>query len=129
MHQQKQIESVQINKLRKITSSFHNILKRYFSLEGLIWISALVYLAFFVNPYETHFSFCLLSKAGVDNCPGCGLGNSISLLLNGKIMQSINTHILGIPAIILLCVRIISITKFNSNVYKKLNLEERIQDA
>lgn len=82
-------------------------------LEGFIWIAALVYLAFFNNPFQTHFTICPLSNAGFEYCPGCGLGNSISLLFNGFIKESFNAHILGIPAIIIIVYRIFSIIKFN----------------
>lgn len=114
--------------IRKINLSWR-IIYRYLGLEGFIWLTALVCLAFFVNPNEMHFSFCPLSNAGFDHCPGCGLGRSISLLLNGKILQSIETHILAIPAILFLFVRIISLIKFNSNLNKLLNNEERTQHA
>ena len=81
--------------------------------EGLIWIIALFYLAFFVNPYETHFTICPLSNLGFEHCPGCGLGNSIALIFRGKFSHSFDTHILGIPAILIILHRIFSIIKFN----------------
>jgi hypothetical protein len=82
-------------------------------LEGFIWITALIYFAFFVNPFETHFTICPLSNAGFEHCPGCGLGNSISLLLHGKFSDSFNSHILGIPAILIIIHRTYSIIRFN----------------
>jgi hypothetical protein len=84
-----------------------------FGMEGFIWITALLYFTFFVNPSETHFTICPLSNAGFEHCPGCGLGNSISLLLHGKFSESFNSHILGIPAILIIIHRIYSIIKFN----------------
>ena len=82
-------------------------------LEGFIWIAAIIYLAFFVNPFEAHFTICPLANAGFEHCPGCGLGNSISLLFHGFITESFNTHILGIPALLIILHRIYSIIKFN----------------
>lgn len=86
---------------------------RLIGLEGLIWISALIYFAFFVNTFETHFTICPLANAGFEHCPGCGLGNSISLFFHGYFTESLNTHILGIPALFIIFHRIYSIIKFN----------------
>ena len=90
-----------------------------FGIEGIIWISALLYLAFFIHPYETHFTICPLSNLGFEHCPGCGLGNSIALLFHGKISQSFEAHILGIPALLIILHRIVSLVKFNRK--KRLN--------
>ena len=86
---------------------------RLIGLEGFIWIAAIIYLAFFVNPFETHFTICPLANAGFEYCPGCGLGNSISLFFHGYIKDSFNTHVLGIPAVLVILHRIYSIIKFN----------------
>jgi hypothetical protein len=82
-------------------------------LEGFIWIAALLYLAFFVNPYSTHFTICPLSNLGFEHCPGCGLGNSIALIFRGKFSLSFDTHILGIPALLIILHRVYSIINFN----------------
>lgn len=108
--------------------------KIYFNLkmigfEGFIWSAALVYLALFFNPAESHFTICPLSNFGVDDCPGCGLGRSISLFFSGKITQSFQTHILGIPAVLILIYRIISIVITNYSIHKKLNSKERNEYA
>jgi hypothetical protein len=86
---------------------------RLIGFEGFIWIAALFYFAFFVNPFDTHFTICPLSNAGFEHCPGCGLGSSISLIFHGYFVESFNTHILGIPAILIIAHRIYSIIKFN----------------
>jgi hypothetical protein len=91
---------------------------RLIGLEGFIWTAALIYFAFFVNPFETHFTICPLANAGFEHCPGCGLGNSISLLFHGNFTESFNTHILGIPALLIIIHRIYSIIKFNLNKQK-----------
>lgn len=88
---------------------------RLIGLEGLIWISALIYLALFNDPFHQHFTICPLANAGIEYCPGCGLGNSISLLFNGHFSESFETHFLAIPAIIIIVYRIYSIIKFNRN--------------
>jgi len=81
--------------------------------EGFIWIASLVYLAFLVNPYESHLTICPLSNLGFEHCPGCGLGNSIALIFRGQFSQSFNTHILGIPALLIILNRIFVIINFN----------------
>lgn len=97
--------------------------------EGIVWTTALIYLAFIFNPAESHFTICPLSNFGFEDCPGCGLGRSISLLFSGKFVESFQTHILGIPAVIILVSRIISILKTNYSIHKKLNMKERNQYA
>ncbi|MEO8232968.1 MAG: DUF2752 domain-containing protein [Ignavibacteriota bacterium] len=86
--------------------------------EGFIWIAAIIYLAFFVNPYEAHFTICPLSNLGFEHCPGCGLGNSIALIFRGQFSQSFNTHILGIPALLIILHRIFAIINFNLRKFK-----------
>ncbi|MBS4035972.1 MAG: DUF2752 domain-containing protein [Ignavibacterium sp.] len=121
--------------LKKIEALIYRIKRKiYFNLkmigfEGFVWSAALVYLAFFFNPAESHFTICPLSNFGVDDCPGCGLGRSISLLFSGKITESFQTHILGIPAVLILILRIFSIMRTNYSIHKKLNSKERNQYA
>lgn len=76
-----------------------------FPLELLIWISALVILAF-NNPAAHHYTLCPLNQLGFTWCPGCGLGRSISSLLNFDISTSFKHHWFGIPALIILLNRI-----------------------
>lgn len=94
---------------------------RLVGLEALVWIAALFYLAFFNDPFHQHFTICPLANAGFDYCPGCGLGNSISLLLNGYIAESFNAHLLGIPAVLIIVYRIFSLVKFNLKKVKPLS--------
>jgi len=102
-------------KLLQLNNFFARIwsMLRLIGLEGFIWIAALFYFAFFVNPSETHFTICPLAYAGFEHCPGCGLVISISLLFNGYFSDSFNAHILGIPALLIIIHRIYSIIKFN----------------
>lgn len=117
-------ENGTIMKNRFVNKFFSRLNKRLFiflrivGLEALIWISALFYLAFFNDPFHQHFTICPLSNAGFEYCPGCGLGNSISLLLNGYISESFNAHYFGFPAAIILLYRIFFIIRFN---LKKVN--------
>jgi hypothetical protein len=82
--------------------------------EAVFWIIGLGYL-FFINPYtQQHFTLCPFNNLGIDFCPGCGLGKSISLLYYGDIINSLKTHPLGIFALIIIVHRIISLLNKNS---------------
>ena len=89
------------------------------NLELIMWIIALVYLMF-INPYQlNHFSFCVFKMIGIDFCPGCGIGRSISMIYHGDIIGSLKMHPLGIFALGVIFYRIV--TLFQKH---KLNLNE-----
>ena len=81
--------------------------------EALVWILGLAYLLFIHIPGETHFTICPLANLGFEFCPGCGLGNSISYLFRSDFLTSFHSHPLGIFALIIITIRIISIIKNN----------------
>jgi hypothetical protein len=97
-----------------MTLSFRRIELKRFSLdlwhkkEALIWIAALLFLAF-SNPSDHHYTLCPLHNLGWDFCPGCGLGRSISYLFHLQFASSFQTHPLGIPAVIIIVHRILYI--------------------
>ncbi|MFZ2323065.1 MAG: DUF2752 domain-containing protein [Ignavibacteriaceae bacterium] len=114
--------------LNKISSSaqrkfqLYFILKNYFKIVGLeatIWIIGLLYLAFFSPIDQTHFTICPLKNAGIDFCPGCGLGHSITQIFHGNFIQSLNTHPLGFFAISVITHRIYFLIKKNIINIKK----------
>jgi len=76
--------------------------------EALIWIAALVFLAF-SNPAVHHYTFCPLDNLGISYCPGCGLGRSIGFFFRLDIESSFFAHPLGIPAVILFIYRSVKI--------------------
>ena len=78
--------------------------------EPFLWLSALVMLAV-IDPVPGGFSLCPLRNLGITFCPGCGLGHSVSLLLHGDIVRSVQVHILGIPATVILLHRVYSMLK------------------
>lgn len=79
------------------------------NFEALLWLSGLIYL-FNINPYaDGHLTLCGFKLLGFDNCPGCGLGKSISLFFNGDVQGSVDMHPLGIVALVLILYRIISL--------------------
>lgn len=77
--------------------------------EALIWVAGLSALAIWSG--DAHFSLCPLKNAGLGFCPGCGLGRSISLLFHGQVQASLQSHPLGIFAVIILSFRIVNLTK------------------
>ena len=80
-------------------------------VEALFWLGAFLYLAV-INPYEPrHLSFCLFSIVGIENCPGCGLGKSISMVFHGNFIGSLESHPFGIPALILITRRIFQLIR------------------
>lgn len=80
-------------------------------LEAWMWIGALLYLVF-VNPYKTQsFTFCPFHNMGIEHCPGCGLGRSISFIYHGDIIHSFGAHPLGIFALIVIIYRIIDLIR------------------
>lgn len=96
-------------------------LKMYYKIigsEAIIWITGLTYLAFFSSLTESHYTICPLKNAGIDFCPGCGLGHSIALIFHGEFIQSFYTHPLGFFAIAIIVFRIYTLIKMNINKMK-----------
>ena len=98
--------------LRKLKQIFNNI-NSSIGFEAGVWIIGLFFLAFINNPAEVHFTVCPLANLGLDICPGCGLGNSITYLFRGDLIGSFNSQPLGLFALIILITRIIHLLKFN----------------
>jgi len=81
----------------------------FIGVEPIMWIAAFVFLAIH-DPYsQSEFSICPLKNLGFHYCPGCGLGRSISFLFHGDSIASFHTHILGIPATIILFFRTLTL--------------------
>lgn len=88
-------------------------------IEAAIWIAALIFLALIEPAESIHFTLCPFSAMGIDFCPGCGLGRSVSYFLHGDFTTSLMVHPLGIFAIIILTIRVISLIKINWSNYGK----------
>lgn len=86
-------------------------------IELIFWLSALVWLLF-VDVNNQHFTFCPISNLGLDFCPGCGLGKSISLIMTGEIQRSFESHPLGLFALIIILNRIFVL------IFNKFRLKE-----
>ncbi|MBI2430015.1 MAG: DUF2752 domain-containing protein [Ignavibacteriales bacterium] len=90
------------------------------NLEVLIWIVALAALAVIDPVTVQQFSLCPLHNLGFEQCPGCGLGRSVSHALHGNLSASFSMHILGMPALFVLLHRIVTmlfIRRNNSQVH------------
>lgn len=100
-----------MHRINLIAVSLARTLYWRIGLETVTWIAALTYLAIH-NPYvQTAFSICPLENLGFHYCPGCGLGRSVSFILHGDVMRSVETHLLGIPATIIIIFRTFSLLK------------------
>jgi len=106
--------------LKKITKIFEIP-----GLEAAIWLSGMVYL-FTIDAYSCeHFSFCIFNQLGIDFCPGCGIGRSISLFMHGEFALSFELHPLGIPAFFIIVYRIVSVVIKTVKIQQLLNREKK----
>ncbi|UEG53025.1 DUF2752 domain-containing protein [Mucilaginibacter daejeonensis] len=69
------------------------------NIELIFWTAAILALAAADPSAQPHYTICVFKLAGINWCPGCGLGHSISWLLHGDIAASLKAHWLGIPAL------------------------------
>ena len=99
-----------------------------YNLELIIWILAIIYL-FFVNPSHQHYTLCPLSNLGYEYCPGCGLGRACASALHGHFVLSLETHPLGIFALLVIGHRIFTLIKniFHYKNFNTTNYEHRTQ--
>ena len=97
----------------------HPLFPSIVPLELTFWIGGLAVL-FFLDPIGSPpFDLCLHKFIGLDFCPGCGLGRSVSFLLHGDPVQSLSTHLLGPFALIVIVYRIIVLTKNSLTIHRK----------
>jgi hypothetical protein len=75
------------------------------NLEMLFWIGGLAFLGCSTLE-ESHISICPVNFVLGIQCPGCGLGHSISWILQGEFAQSWEEHKLGGPALAIILFRI-----------------------
>jgi len=77
--------------------------------ELIIWTTALLYLVL-IDPFASdHLDLCVFHNVGIEFCPGCGLGRSISMLFKGEFIESFKTHPLGLIAVFVLSYRILTL--------------------
>jgi len=82
----------------------------YSQFELFFWVGAIAALAF-SSPEGQHYTLCPLNNFGLDYCPGCGLGRSISCAFHGNITGSFEWHPLGFFAIGVIVHRIITLIR------------------
>ena len=84
--------------------------------EVILWNGALILLG--VMKVDNTASLCILKNLGFTWCPGCGLGHAIHYALHFDFERSIQEHILGIPATLIIfyqsCKAIYTINKTNN---------------
>jgi hypothetical protein len=86
-------------------------------LELLFWIAALTSL--YLMPADTTAgSLCPLSWLGFGHCPGCGIGHAIHDALHLEWKTSLQHHIMGIPAVLIIFSRIIRLLYPPKTVYE-----------
>lgn len=95
--------TVEMNIFRHNGHSIKKWLQKH--LELVFWLTAIC-LLFFLNTSESQASLCIFRFIGFNNCPGCGLGHSIYFALHLNFMKSLQEHLLGIPAVLIILFRI-----------------------
>jgi hypothetical protein len=94
----------------KMKEKFRNTFFLHFewlALTGLLVAAAAI------NPYSPGASFCLFDAAGIEYCPGEGLGRSIAHLFRGNFYESVQAHPVGFAAVLIIMIRVGSILHRN----------------
>lgn len=97
-------------------------LRKYLN-KNFEWIAlaAGLFLLAIMSPYDKGQSFCLLEYAGYDFCPGDGLGHSISFFFRGEFQNSLHAHFMGMPAVLILSMRILFLLNNNFNQKERIS--------
>lgn len=100
---------------------------RYYlrNFELLFWIMALIALAS-MNPEVEGASLCPYTFVTGNECWGCGLGHSISWLFRGEFIKSLDAHILGPFAVVVILLRLVTI--FRNMVRYHAIKQQKIED-
>jgi len=80
-------------------------------LELIFWIGSLAAVLLLDPQGGSHLSLCPLSQLGIEWCPGCGLGRSMSLLARGQFQASWTMHPLALLAYVVIISRIWQLIK------------------
>jgi hypothetical protein len=80
-----------------------------FLAEALLWTGAILALYVLDPAAPGRVDLCLFHRLGLGFCPGCGLGGSIHHLLHGDLAGSWRLHPLGVPALLIIGARAISL--------------------
>lgn len=89
-----------------------------FPWEAFIWIAGVAFVAIPDPAIDRSWSLCLFEVLGItgregllNSCPGCGLGHAVGYLFRGEFALSVDAHLLGLPAVIVLSGRSIGLLK------------------
>ena len=89
---------------------------QHIHFELLVWPLALLALYFM----GTGESLCLLKRAGISWCPGCGLGHSVHHLLHGEWKAALQSHWLGPFAVAMLGYRTWQLGRLQLRTFNEL---------
>jgi hypothetical protein len=78
--------------------------------EPAIWFAALVLLWLTFPVGDGGVTLCIFHHMGITWCPGCGIGRSMAHLMHGNLTASLQAHWFGLPALIIIGYRIITLT-------------------
>ncbi len=87
------------------------------NIELLFWIAALTAL-FFLRVDIPQTSLCFFSLIGLQECPGCGIGHAIHYALRFDFEASFHHHVMGIPGVIIIFIRIKQLLYKPKNAYE-----------
>ena len=84
-------------------------LRRTIDTEALLWAVGLFVLAASDPSSDFHFTLFWPQWVFGIQSPGYGLGHAVAYLFRGDLASSLDSHILGLPVVIVLTYRIISL--------------------
>ncbi len=90
--------------------------RSHLPVELIFWVLGLALLASAELPEhvnEAHLTICPLGYSGLQWCPGCGLGRSITALFHAEFYLSFQLHWFGLPAFLILFYRISVLTRIH----------------
>jgi hypothetical protein len=90
--------------------------------ELILWLIALVFV--WIMPTTPLQSFCLFKQIGLTFCPGCGIGRAIHEVMHANWVASWHYHKLGLPALVMICWRILKLL----NQTKQHNYELKLKN-
>ncbi|TVQ10543.1 MAG: DUF2752 domain-containing protein [Balneolaceae bacterium] len=100
--------------------------------EPVIWSLALIVLYLMYPTEGEGVTLCLFHHIGIAWCPGCGIGRSMAHFLHGDITASLKSHWFGIPAVLIIFYRILTlalITIPNKTIFNPINKHGEQQHA
>ena len=83
--------------------------RRAVDTEALMWFAGLLILAASNPRSDFHFTLFWPQWVFGIQSPGYGLGHSVAYLFRGDLASSLDSHLLGVPVVIALTYRIISL--------------------